>query len=80
MTTGIIAALTAIAAALIGAVAWALREMGKADAAVDRWEELERRRKAGEDAAAKERKDTDGLDDDAIRDRLRKRDDDWTRM
>lgn len=75
--TGIIATLAGILGAVGGVLLWVVRRFGRADAKVDQLEDAERRRKAGENAAAKERKDTDGLSDDDVADRLRKRTDEW---
>lgn len=68
---------TAILAALVGVLGWLLRQawrsQAKTDAALDSFTEQEKRRQEAERAAAKERDETDGLDDDAIRERLRQR-------
>ena len=68
---------TAILAALVGVLGWLLRQawrsQAKTDAALDNFTEQEKRRQEAERAAAKERAETDSLDDDAIRERLRQR-------
>lgn len=70
MTSGILATLAGLVAALGGLLLWAFKKVGQSDAAIDAWEKREKARKDAEDAASKERKATDGLDDDAIRGRL----------
>ena len=68
---------TAILAALVGVLGWLLRQawrsQAKTDAALDNFTKQEKRRQEAERAAAKERAETGGLDDDAIRERLRQR-------
>ena len=74
------AILTALGGALIGALIFLAKRLGKVDAAIDKFEDEEKRRKESENAGAKERNATDGLDDASIRERLRKRKDVWYRM
>ena len=69
--------ITAILAALVGVLGWLLRiawkSEAKTDAALDNFTDQERKRQDAQQAAAKERAETDGLDDSDIRERLRAR-------
>ena len=73
--------LAAILGALVAVLGYLLRAAWKANAkneqALEAWQRKDLQRKEGENAAADERKATDGLSDDDIAERLRRRSDVW---
>ena len=76
--------LSAILAALAGGLLWLLRgawkENAKTEAENETMKDERERTKRGENAAAQERKETTGISDSDVADRVRRRSSRWRRM